>query len=78
LTDKALRVTVYSCANAPAGPGTPDDIAGAIAFLGSADAAFITGHTLMVDGGLTVQLQEKFGLRQAHYARNHLEIRLLG
>ncbi|MDA1296662.1 MAG: SDR family oxidoreductase [Chloroflexi bacterium] len=51
--------------------GTPDDIAGAIAFLCSEDASFITGHTLMVDGGLTVQLQEKFGLRQAKYARQH-------
>ncbi len=49
--------------------GVPDDIAGAIAFLCSEDASFITGHTLMVDGGLTVQLQEKFGLRQANYAR---------
>jgi NAD(P)-dependent dehydrogenase (short-subunit alcohol dehydrogenase family) len=58
--------------------GTPEDIAGAIAFLCSADAAFITGHTLMVDGGLTVQLQEQFGLRQAHYARNHPETRLPG
>ncbi len=51
--------------------GVPDDIAGAIAFLCSEDASFITGHTLMVDGGLTVQLQEKFGLRQANYARNN-------
>lgn len=51
--------------------GVPDDIAGAIAFLCSADASFITGHTLMVDGGLTVQLQEKFGLRQANYAREN-------
>ena len=56
----------------------PDDIAGAVAFLCSADAAFITGHTLMVDAGLTVQLQEKLGLRQAQYARNHPETRLPG
>ncbi len=58
--------------------GTPDDIAGAIAFLCSEDASFITGHTLMVDGGLTVQLQEKFGLRQANYARNNPNTRLPG
>jgi len=32
--------------------GTPDDIAGAVAFLVGADASFITGHTLTVDGGL--------------------------
>ncbi|MEU9857482.1 SDR family oxidoreductase [Streptomyces sp. NPDC047974] len=32
--------------------GTPDDIAAAVAFLASADAAWITGTTLRVDGGL--------------------------
>ena len=39
--------------NTPLGRfGTPDDIAGAVAFLVSKDAAFITGHVLTVDGGL--------------------------
>ncbi len=39
--------------NTPLGRfGTPDDIAGAVAFLASKDAAFITGHVLTVDGGL--------------------------
>ena len=33
--------------------GTPEDIAGAVAFLCSPRAAFITGHVLVVDGGLT-------------------------
>jgi meso-butanediol dehydrogenase/(S,S)-butanediol dehydrogenase/diacetyl reductase len=32
--------------------GEPEDIAGAVAFLASGDAAWITGHTLPVDGGL--------------------------
>ncbi|MFG2870791.1 SDR family NAD(P)-dependent oxidoreductase [Streptomyces sp. NPDC048338] len=32
--------------------GTPEDIAAAVAFLASADAAWITGTTLRVDGGL--------------------------
>jgi len=31
--------------------GTPDDIAGAMLFLASRDAAYITGQTIIVDGG---------------------------
>ena len=33
--------------------GAPEDIAAAVAFLASRDAAWITGTTLIVDGGLT-------------------------
>ena len=34
--------------------GSPADIAAAFAYLGSDDAAFVTGHVLSVDGGLTL------------------------
>lgn len=36
--------------------GQPREVAGAIAFLGSEEAAYITGTTLFVDGGVTARL----------------------
>lgn len=51
--------------------GTPDDIANAVHFLCSDEASFITGHALVVDGGLTIQLQENFGNHIARYYRDH-------
>jgi NAD(P)-dependent dehydrogenase (short-subunit alcohol dehydrogenase family) len=40
--------------------GKADEVAGAIAFLASDDASFITGHTLLVDGGRHV-MQHRAG-----------------
>jgi NAD(P)-dependent dehydrogenase (short-subunit alcohol dehydrogenase family) len=34
--------------------GVPEDIAGAVAFLLSDDASWITGQTLVLDGGVTL------------------------
>lgn len=51
--------------------GEPDDIANAVGFLCSDAASFITGHALVVDGGLTIQLQENFGVRQAHFLQEN-------
>ena len=56
--------------------GRAEDIANAVLFLCSDEASFITGHPLAVDGGLTVQLQENFGVRQAHYLKANPETQL--
>ena len=37
----------------PLGLGAPDDLANAFVYLASDEARWVTGHTLMVDGGLT-------------------------
>ena len=39
--------------------GQPGDVASAVAFLASSDADYITGTTLVVDGGLTWNYSEQ-------------------
>ncbi len=54
-TERALSVAGDASAAIPAGRmGTAEEVGAAVAFLASAQAGYITGTTLLVDGGLTV------------------------
>jgi NAD(P)-dependent dehydrogenase (short-subunit alcohol dehydrogenase family) len=53
--------------------GVPNDIANAVVFLCSDEASFITGQALVVDGGLSIQLQEHLAVRLARYAQEHAD-----
>lgn len=53
-------------------PGQPEDIAGVIAFLASDDARYVTGQTVVADGGCTchnpmVRDMRAFAERQATF-----------
>lgn len=56
LVTQAKQVILQMSSQAqPVGrPGMPDDIANAVAFLASDAAGFVTGTSLIVDGGITV------------------------
>jgi NAD(P)-dependent dehydrogenase (short-subunit alcohol dehydrogenase family) len=51
--------------------GVPQDIANAALYLASDEATFVTGHALVVDGGMTVQLQDSHSQRVVEFVRGH-------
>ena len=53
--------------------GTPRDIANAALYLASDEGSFVTGHALVVDGGLTAQLQDSHSQRITEFVRQHLD-----
>jgi 3-oxoacyl-[acyl-carrier protein] reductase len=53
-TDMTAGLAPDLLSNVPARrAGSPDDVAGCVRFLASDDAAYVTGTTLVVDGGLS-------------------------
>ena len=55
--------------------GEAADIANAVSFLCSAEASFITGVVLPVDGGLSIQLQENIVLELKDYIQNNPQLK---
>lgn len=52
LIARGVRATIFCSSSTPLGRiGTPEDVVGPAVFLASRDAAFVTGTTLVVDGG---------------------------
>jgi NAD(P)-dependent dehydrogenase (short-subunit alcohol dehydrogenase family) len=47
-------MAVTSCRVPASRPGYPEELAAAVVYLASPAAGYITGTTLVVDGGLTV------------------------
>ena len=54
LQDDAEKVTALAARTTVGRNGVPDDFAGAAVFLASAASAYVTGHSLFVDGGFSV------------------------
>ena len=50
-------VAALPCGSCSSAPSAPDDIAGPVVFLASDLARYVTGASLLVDGGLFVNLQ---------------------
>jgi len=51
--------------------GVPRDIANAALYLASDEGSFVTGHALVVDGGMTAQLQDSHAERVGSFVRQH-------
>jgi NAD(P)-dependent dehydrogenase (short-subunit alcohol dehydrogenase family) len=54
VADKDRVLRSFAAQHLPGRIGTPEDVANAVLYLASDEAAFVTGSALMVDGGVTI------------------------
>lgn len=54
-----LDFSYYDRIRSPMGPGSAGHVAGAISFLASPDASYITGNDLRIDGGSHISPLER-------------------
>lgn len=54
VADRERALAQFAAQHLPGRIGTPEDVALAVLYLSSDDAAFVTGSALMVDGGVTI------------------------
>ena len=59
----------FEVAHPPRRVGQSVERANAALFLCAEKSSFITGHTFVVDGGLTIQVQDILGVRQDHFIK---------